>query len=141
MIRGIYTDKTACGITLAASINENMPYHIANRITEALNDRGKSVRGARILILGVAYKKDVGDCRESPSLKLMQLLSEKGARGYSPSTWCKKGLKKKAIVWSLTENRNNSERRHDGQQEKDKTIGAVTQGGDGRRGGLSKRGP
>jgi hypothetical protein len=53
--------------------------------------------------------------------------------------WCKKDLKKKAIVWSLTESTKNSERRHDGQQEKNKTIRAVTQGGDGRRSGLLKR--
>ncbi len=67
-------------IEVAASINENMPNHIANRISEALNDRGVSMRGARILILGIAYKKDIDDCRESPALKLMKLLKEKGAK-------------------------------------------------------------
>ncbi len=66
-------------IELAAEINEAMPYHVTSRISEALNSRGKSVSGAKMLILGVAYKKDIGDIRESPSLKLIQLLRAKGA--------------------------------------------------------------
>ncbi len=67
-------------IELAAEINEQMPYYIVSRIAEALNAQGKSLNGAKILVLGVAYKKDVEDVRESPSLKLIQLLHEKGAR-------------------------------------------------------------
>ena len=55
-----------------------MPYYVAHCIQEALNNRGKSLNGARILILGAAYKKDVEDPRESPSLKLIQLLNDKG---------------------------------------------------------------
>ena len=66
-------------IELAADINEQMPSYVASRIMEALNTRGKSLSGARLLVLGVAYKKDVEDTRESPSLKLIQLLREKGA--------------------------------------------------------------
>ena len=66
-------------IELAAEINERMPYHVTSRIMEALNTRGKSLNGAAVLVLGVAYKKDVEDIRESPSLKLIQLLREKGA--------------------------------------------------------------
>ncbi len=66
-------------IELAADINEQMPSYVASRIMEALNTRGKSLSGARLLVLGVAYKKDVGDDRESPSLKVMRLLREKGA--------------------------------------------------------------
>lgn len=66
-------------IELAAEINEGMPHYVASRIMEALNTRGKSLKGAKVLVLGVAYKKDVGDMRESPSLKLIQLLREKGA--------------------------------------------------------------
>ena len=66
-------------IELAADINEQMPYYVASRIMEALNARGKSLRGAEVLVLGVAYKKDVEDTRESPSLKLLKLLREKGA--------------------------------------------------------------
>lgn len=66
-------------IELAADINEHMPYYVASRITDALNSRGRSLQGARVLVLGVAYKKDVADVRESPSLKLIQLLRDKGA--------------------------------------------------------------
>jgi UDP-N-acetyl-D-glucosamine dehydrogenase len=66
-------------IELAAEINEHMPYHIVFRILELLNNRGKSLNGAKILVLGIAYKKDIGDTRESPALKIIQLLCEKGA--------------------------------------------------------------
>ena len=66
-------------IELAAEINEHMPYHVVFRILELLNTRGKSLNGAKILVLGVAYKKDVEDTRESPALKIIQLLREKGA--------------------------------------------------------------
>ena len=66
-------------IELAAEMNEHMPYHVVFRILEFLNNRGKSLNGAKILILGVAYKKDVEDTRESPALKIIQLLREKGA--------------------------------------------------------------
>ena len=57
-----------------------MPYHVVEAIGNALNDRQKAVKGSRILVLGVAYKKDVDDLRESPTLKIMQLLIEHGAR-------------------------------------------------------------
>ncbi len=66
-------------IELAAEINERMPYHVTSRIIEALNNHGKSLNGAKVLVLGVTYKKDVGDIRESPSLKLIKSLREKGA--------------------------------------------------------------
>jgi UDP-N-acetyl-D-glucosamine dehydrogenase len=66
-------------IELAADINEHMPYYVVSRITDALNSKGKSLHGARVLVLGVAYKRDVDDVRESPSLKLIELLNEKGA--------------------------------------------------------------
>jgi UDP-N-acetyl-D-glucosamine dehydrogenase len=66
-------------IELAGEINVSMPYHVVDRIAGALNDRKKSLKGSRILILGMAYKKDVDDLRESPSLKIMQLLHERGA--------------------------------------------------------------
>jgi len=65
-------------IELAAEINERMPYYVTSRIADALNTRGKSLNNARVLVLGVAYKKDVEDIRESPSVKLIQLLQEKG---------------------------------------------------------------
>ena len=67
-------------IELAGEINSSMPYHVVNAVAEALNQREKSLKGSRVLLLGVAYKKDVDDLRESPSLKLMQLLMERGAR-------------------------------------------------------------
>ena len=66
-------------IELATDINEQMPYYVTSRITSILNTDNKSVKGAKILILGVAYKKDVEDTRESPSLKLIKLLNEKEA--------------------------------------------------------------
>ena len=66
-------------IELAADINEQMPHYVASRITAALNADGKSIKDAKVLVLGVAYKKDVEDVRESPSLKLIQLLGQRGA--------------------------------------------------------------
>ncbi len=66
-------------IELAGEVNTAMPYHVVAAIGSALNDRQKALKGARILILGVAYKKDVDDLRESPSLKIMQLLGQRGA--------------------------------------------------------------
>jgi len=67
-------------IELAGEINTGMPYYVVQKTIEALNKRGRSVNKARILVLGVAYKKDIDDQRESPSLRIMQLLREKGAK-------------------------------------------------------------
>lgn len=66
-------------IELAGEINTAMPYFVVQRVMEALNDHGKSLKGAKVLLLGVAYKKNVDDDRESPSYKLMELLQAKGA--------------------------------------------------------------
>ncbi|WP_292934508.1 nucleotide sugar dehydrogenase [Noviherbaspirillum sp.] len=66
-------------IELAGEINNDMPHWVVNKVTGALNEHGRSVKGSRILVLGVAYKKNVDDTRESPSVKLMELLREKGA--------------------------------------------------------------
>lgn len=66
-------------IELAGEINASMPHYVIEKVAEALNDVGKPIRGSRIGILGVAYKKDVDDPRESPSFKLMELLHERGA--------------------------------------------------------------
>ncbi|APF19217.1 nucleotide sugar dehydrogenase [Caldithrix abyssi] len=66
-------------IELAGEVNTFMPYYVVNRVTEALNDRAKSVKGSKILILGAAYKKDVDDPRESPTFKLIEILEAKGA--------------------------------------------------------------
>ncbi|MGA9887073.1 MAG: UDP binding domain-containing protein, partial [Candidatus Acidiferrales bacterium] len=56
-----------------------MPYNVVEALVTALNDHEKSVKGSKILLLGVAYKKDVDDLRESPSLKLLELLTARGA--------------------------------------------------------------
>ncbi len=66
-------------IELAGEINTSMPLFVVNKVAEALNSLGKPVRGSKIGILGVAYKKDVDDPRESPSFKLMELLQARGA--------------------------------------------------------------
>jgi UDP-N-acetyl-D-glucosamine dehydrogenase len=64
----------------AEDINAQMPAYVASRIGDALNDAGKAVRGADILVLGVAYKPDVGDIRESPAIKVMTHLHRRGAK-------------------------------------------------------------
>ena len=66
-------------IELAGEINTRMPQYVIQRLIEALNDAGKPVRGSKICILGVAYKRDVDDPRESPSFELMELLLKLGA--------------------------------------------------------------
>ncbi len=73
-------DFTTKFIELAGEINTSMPYYVVERTIEGLNQQGKSIKDATILLLGVAYKKDVDDPRESPSFKLMDLLATKGAR-------------------------------------------------------------
>ena len=72
-------DFTTRFIFLAGEINVHVPYYVVAKIQDALNARGKSIKGAKILILGVAYKKDVDDARESPALPIMNLLQKKGA--------------------------------------------------------------
>jgi UDP-N-acetyl-D-glucosamine dehydrogenase len=66
-------------IELAGKINENMPYFCLEKITRALNSQEKAVKGSRIHLVGVSYKADVGDLRESPALKLIELLRAEGA--------------------------------------------------------------
>ena len=65
-------------IELASEINTAMPYYVVEKITAALNNQGRAVRGARIIILGVAYKRDVDDVRESPALDIISLLQQRG---------------------------------------------------------------
>ena len=67
-------------IELAGEINTFMPYYVINRTIDALNERGKPIKGARVMVLGLAYKEDVDDQRESPSLKIISLLKKHGAR-------------------------------------------------------------
>ncbi|MCA9034851.1 MAG: nucleotide sugar dehydrogenase, partial [Planctomycetaceae bacterium] len=66
-------------IELAGEVNASMPRYVISRLTEFLNDAGKPIRGSRICLLGMAYKKDVDDPRESPSFELLELLLERGA--------------------------------------------------------------
>jgi UDP-N-acetyl-D-glucosamine dehydrogenase len=66
-------------IALADEINRSMPGHVLARLTDALNDRGRAVRGARVLVLGVSYKRGVGDVRESPAVEIVGTLLRKGA--------------------------------------------------------------
>ncbi|MEN6309207.1 MAG: nucleotide sugar dehydrogenase [Anaerohalosphaeraceae bacterium] len=67
-------------IELAGEINTDMPHYVIHRTMEALNNRKKSLNGAKVLILGLAYKPDIDDVRESPSLELIELLKERGAK-------------------------------------------------------------
>ena len=71
---------TAEFIELAGRVNVNMPYYARDRIVQALNDAEKAVKNSKVLLLGMSYKPDVGDLRESPSLKLLDLLREAGAK-------------------------------------------------------------
>lgn len=66
-------------IELAGKVNENMPYFCLEKITRALNSHERSVKGSKVHLVGVAYKADVGDLRESPALKLVELLRDEGA--------------------------------------------------------------
>jgi UDP-N-acetyl-D-glucosamine dehydrogenase len=66
-------------IELAGKLNQSMPYFCVDKIERTLNDHGKPVQGSKILLLGVAYKPGVGDLRESPALKILKLLGERGA--------------------------------------------------------------
>src|SRR3989454_2079772 len=66
-------------IELAGEINLQMPHHVVERTMDALNEQGKGLKGARVLILGLAYKKNIDDLRKSPSIRLIELFREKGA--------------------------------------------------------------
>ncbi|QEH37836.1 UDP-N-acetyl-D-glucosamine 6-dehydrogenase [Aquisphaera giovannonii] len=66
-------------IELAGEINTSMPSYVVSRVADALNDDGKAVRGSKVTLLGMAYKKDVDDPRESPGFELMEMLMSKGA--------------------------------------------------------------
>jgi UDP-N-acetyl-D-glucosamine dehydrogenase len=72
-------DFTTKFIQLAGEINVSIPYYVVSKTVDALNERNKSIKGAKVLILGVAYKKDVDDARESPALAIMDLFQKKGA--------------------------------------------------------------
>ena len=67
-------------IALADEINSGMPELVVSKVSDALNDRGKAVRGSKLLVVGVTYKKDIDDARESPALDIIKLLETRGAR-------------------------------------------------------------
>src|SRR5207249_4181118 len=66
-------------IELAGEVNSTMPHYVVERVAAALNDMSKPIRGSKIAILGIAYKKDVDDPRESPAFRVMELLRDRGA--------------------------------------------------------------
>ena len=66
-------------IELAGEINSAMPAYVVEKTMDALNEAGKPLKGSKVLVLGIAYKKNVDDMRESPSVELMKLLQAKGA--------------------------------------------------------------
>jgi UDP-N-acetyl-D-glucosamine dehydrogenase len=66
-------------IELAGEINDAMPYHVVKRAMELLNEEGKAIRGSKVMLLGMAYKRDIDDLRESPALKVARLLADRGA--------------------------------------------------------------
>jgi UDP-N-acetyl-D-glucosamine dehydrogenase len=89
-------------IELAGEINVAMPEYVISRLMDALNDRRKAIRGSRILVLGLAYKKDIDDVRESPSLELIKLLLEKGARVDYNDPYCPKTHKMRDYNLQMT---------------------------------------
>jgi UDP-N-acetyl-D-glucosamine dehydrogenase len=77
-------------IELAGEINWQMPHHVVERTMDALNEQGKALRGAKVLIMGLAYKKNIDDLRESPSIRLIELFREKGATVAYHDPYCPK---------------------------------------------------
>ncbi|WP_089936342.1 nucleotide sugar dehydrogenase [Candidatus Entotheonella palauensis] len=75
-------DYRARFIELADDINTNMPHHVVTRVADGLNERRKSINDSRLLVLGVAYKADTNDLRESPALEVIRLLQDKGGELY-----------------------------------------------------------
>jgi len=67
-------------IELAAEVNQAMPFHVVHLVNQALSDRGQPLRGAKVLILGVAFKRDIDDARNSPAERIIELLLERGAQ-------------------------------------------------------------
>jgi len=77
-------------IELAGEINWQMPHHVVERTMEALNEQGRALKGSKVLILGLAYKKNIDDLRESPSIRLIELFREKGATVSYHDPYCPK---------------------------------------------------
>jgi len=72
-------DFTTRFIELAGQVSDAMPYHVVHRVLELLNERGKPLKGANVLLVGLAYKRDVDDLRQSPAVKIARLLEKQGA--------------------------------------------------------------
>jgi UDP-N-acetyl-D-glucosamine dehydrogenase len=94
-------------IDAAHEINTSMPNYVVGKIADALNEEGRAVKGARILLLGMAYKADVHDTRESPSLEIMRLLVAKGARVRYCDPWVPTleldGTTYESVAWTADE--------------------------------------
>jgi UDP-N-acetyl-D-glucosamine dehydrogenase len=90
-------------IDAAHEINAHMPTYVVQKVSEALNDFGKPIKGSRLLLLGVAYKKDVHDTRESPSLEVMRQLLERGGEVRYCDTWVPEleleGTRHRSVPW------------------------------------------
>ena len=100
-------------IELAGQVNTDMPHYVIGRVMETLNEHRKSLKGSKVLVLGLAYKKDIDDVRESPSLELIELLRKKGAKvdyndPYIPKTHKQRDydlkMKSKAISAGMLKN-------------------------------------
>ncbi|HEX6458693.1 MAG TPA: nucleotide sugar dehydrogenase [Thermoleophilaceae bacterium] len=94
-------------IAAAHDINANMPLHVVQRVSDALNDAGKPIRGSRLLLLGMAYKADVHDIRESPSLEVLRQLEARGADVRYCDPWVDEveidGKRHTSVAWTEAE--------------------------------------
>lgn len=88
-------------IELSGEINDAMPEYVVERLMDILNDHSKPLRGSKIMLLGVAYKGDIDDVRESPALKVWEILEKKGAKVAYHDPYCKSVKWKGRIVHSL----------------------------------------
>src|SRR5207302_499985 len=89
-------------IELAGEINTSMPEYVVRRLADALNERQKAVKGSSILIVGLAYKPNVDDERESPSYVLMEMLQRRGAKGPYDDPYDRKYLEAAAVSQPLS---------------------------------------
>jgi UDP-N-acetyl-D-glucosamine dehydrogenase len=74
-------------IELAGEVNSSMPHYVINRLALALNDNGKAVKGSKVLVIGLSYKPDIDDTRESPSFELIKLIQDLGGQVSYHDTW------------------------------------------------------
>jgi len=92
-------------IELAGSINGDMPHFVVSKIQRALNDRSKSVKGSKVHIMGVAYKRDIDDVRESPALDVIHLLKELGAKVTYSDPWVKQVMHEPICMTAIDEHK------------------------------------